>query len=252
MKKVVYFIFNFLLLLFLFNKSILAEGCTISTPACVDAKTYSIPIVGTNVENTGSPYNGDLIISLGPHRQRSLAINGSFNALFSIDPNQPLAQGVFPVIVNRSWTNSPMNALLPNVVLDELCNTTIEVVEKCNPALQGQMIGPDIKVEAQKCQDSTPDNPKLATALGCIPTSPVDFIDWLFKLAVGLGSGIAFLLMAWGSILLVTAQGNPEQIKAGKDTFVSAGAGLLFIIFAIFIMRFIGADIIKIPGFINN
>jgi hypothetical protein len=67
--------------------------------------------------------------------------------------------------------------------------------------------------------------------------------------AISLGGGIAFLIMGVGAFLFITSQGNPEQLQKGKEMIVSAGAGLLFIIFSIFLLRLIGVDILKIPGF---
>ena len=89
----------------------------------------------------------------------------------------------------------------------------------------------------------------LETALGCIPFEPVSLIGWVLRWAIGVGGGIAFLLMAFASYQLMTSAGNPERLKAGQEMFVSAGAGLLFIIFSVFLLQLIGADILQIPGF---
>lgn len=108
---------------------------------------------------------------------------------------------------------------------------------------------PPLQVRPEKCVGSSAENPILKTALGCIPTSPGNLIAWLLKLGVGFAGGIAFLLMIWGAFLFITSQGNPEQLQHAKEILVSAIAGLFFIIFAIFILRLIGVDILKIPGF---
>jgi len=55
--------------------------------------------------------------------------------------------------------------------------------------------------------------------------------------------------MAWGAFLYITSQGNPDQLQKAKETIVSAIGGLLFIIFAVFLLRLIGFDILKITGF---
>ncbi|OGD62283.1 hypothetical protein A2160_00620 [Candidatus Beckwithbacteria bacterium RBG_13_42_9] len=107
-----------------------------------------------------------------------------------------------------------------------------------------------VTVKPIACEGSTVDNPIIETAIGCIPATPQGFIGKFLEIAIFIGGGIAFLIMSWGAFLLITSQGNPEQIKNGQDTFVSAGAGLLFIIFAVFILRLIGVDILKIPGFV--
>jgi hypothetical protein len=88
----------------------------------------------------------------------------------------------------------------------------------------------------------------LKTSLGCIPVESSGFIAWLLKIGISIGGGIAFLLMVWGGFIFVTSSGNPEKVKQGQEIIVSALVGLLFIIFSIFILEFIGVDILAIPG----
>ena len=87
------------------------------------------------------------------------------------------------------------------------------------------------------------------TALGCIPIKPSGFVNWLLKFSIGIGGGIAFLLILFGAFQIILSAGNPERVKAGKEMITSAIAGLILIIFAVFILRLIGYDILKLPGF---
>lgn len=90
----------------------------------------------------------------------------------------------------------------------------------------------------------------IQTALGCIPTKePTQFIAWLLKFAIGIGGGIAFLMMVLGAIKVLTSSGNPEAVKAGQELITSALTGLLFIIFSLFLLQLIGVKILNIPGF---
>ncbi|MCJ7804785.1 pilin [Patescibacteria group bacterium] len=90
----------------------------------------------------------------------------------------------------------------------------------------------------------------INTALGCIPTkSPSAFIRYLLNFAIGIGGGIAFLLMIFGGLQIILSGGNPDRIKAGKEMITAALAGLLLIIFSVFILRVIGYDILRLPGF---
>lgn len=87
------------------------------------------------------------------------------------------------------------------------------------------------------------------TGLGCIPTgNTTNFIAWLLKFAIGIGGGIAFLLMLFGAFQLMTSSGDPERVQAGKQLITSALAGLLMIIFSVFLLELIGVDILQIPG----
>lgn len=89
----------------------------------------------------------------------------------------------------------------------------------------------------------------LQTALGCIPTNDASsFVVWFLQFAIGIGGGIAFLLMVFGAFQIITSSGNPEKLKAGRETISSALMGLIMIIFSLFLLRLIGIDILKIPG----
>jgi len=87
------------------------------------------------------------------------------------------------------------------------------------------------------------------TALGCLPTSDSqEFIGWLLMFLIGIGGGVAFVLMLVGSFQVLTSSGNPEKIQAGKQLITSAIAGLLLIIFSLFLLQLIGVQILEIPG----
>ncbi len=90
---------------------------------------------------------------------------------------------------------------------------------------------------------------KVQTAIGCIPTDPSGFISYLLGAGIGLAGGIAFLLILLGGFQILTSSGNPEKLNAGRELVSSAIAGLLLIIFSIFILRFIGVTVLGIPGF---
>lgn len=87
------------------------------------------------------------------------------------------------------------------------------------------------------------------TALGCIPHDSTLFATWVLGRALGLGGGIAFLLMISGAVQILTSAGNPEGIKNGTQTILSAVQGLLFIILSLFLLNLIGVQILQIPGF---
>ncbi len=89
----------------------------------------------------------------------------------------------------------------------------------------------------------------INTAIGCIPIdSPESFIRWFLPALVGLVGGIAFLLMVYGAIQIITSAGDPQKIKGGQETITSAIIGLIFTIFSLFLLRLIGVEILHIPG----
>lgn len=93
-------------------------------------------------------------------------------------------------------------------------------------------------------------NQGIWSALGCIPAGNTsELVGWLLGRGIALGGGIAFLLIIFASIKIITAAGDPEKLKGGKELLTAAISGLIFIIFSLFLLRLIGVDILHIPGF---
>jgi hypothetical protein len=55
---------------------------------------------------------------------------------------------------------------------------------------------------------------------------------------------MAFLLGLYGALMIVISAGDPEKMQAGKELITSAIGGLLLIIFAIFILKVVGVNIL--------
>lgn len=88
----------------------------------------------------------------------------------------------------------------------------------------------------------------VSTSLGCIPVEADKFVAWLLPFVFGIAGGISFLLMVYGFFLMTTSSGDPKAIQGAQETITSAITGLLICIFALFILRLIAVDILKIPG----
>jgi hypothetical protein len=89
----------------------------------------------------------------------------------------------------------------------------------------------------------------IETAIGCIPTNPVELIKGIVRFSIGIGGGIALLMMIIGSFQMMTSAGNPERLNGGKDRFTNAIIGLLVIIFSVFLLRVIGVDILGLDQY---
>ncbi len=74
-------------------------------------------------------------------------------------------------------------------------------------------------------------------------------MGFLLKWAIGIGGGIAFLLILYAGFMIMTAAGNPERLKAGQELMTSAISGLVLLIFSIFVLKFIGLDILGLGQF---
>lgn len=92
----------------------------------------------------------------------------------------------------------------------------------------------------------------IDTAIGCIPINdPEAFVGFFIKWGIGIGGGIAFLLIIYAGFQIMTASGNPDALKSGQELMTSAIAGLILIILSVFILQVIGVGILDIPGFAN-
>jgi hypothetical protein len=88
------------------------------------------------------------------------------------------------------------------------------------------------------------------TALGCLHASnPQSFVGQILSIVFLIAGGIAFLLIIFGGFQIILSGGNPDRVKAGKEMITAALGGLLLIIFSVFILRLIGYDILRLPGF---
>lgn len=89
----------------------------------------------------------------------------------------------------------------------------------------------------------------INTAIGCISfTSTTSFLETFLRLGIGIGGGIAFILMLVAGFQIMTSSGNPERLKAGQELLTSAIAGLILLVFSVFILRTIGIDILGIQS----
>lgn len=87
------------------------------------------------------------------------------------------------------------------------------------------------------------------TDLGCIPDDVPGFVSKFYGIGLGLIGGVALLFILYGGYLILTSQGNPEQLNRGKTNITYAVIGLLLAIFGYVFIEVIAKDILKIPGF---
>jgi hypothetical protein len=98
------------------------------------------------------------------------------------------------------------------------------------------------------CGSPTATHPKIDTALGCLPVEMDQLIITLLPYLFGVAGGISFLLMVSGFIKMTMSSGDPKAVQGAQETITSAITGLIVSIFALFILRLIAVDILKIPG----
>lgn len=93
----------------------------------------------------------------------------------------------------------------------------------------------------------TPALDKAYTVFGCVGTTQGGFVDFLVSFLSSLSVGIAFLGIIYGGIKVMLARGNPEELNEGRRYIYGAIVGLLVVFFAVFLVRIVGKDILKLP-----
>lgn len=88
------------------------------------------------------------------------------------------------------------------------------------------------------------------SGIGCVKTDIKKFIqETVFGIGIGLAGGLALLCIIYAAFMMQSSQGNPEKLKKAQELITSCIMGLMLIIFSVFILRLIGVDILRIPGF---
>jgi len=101
--------------------------------------------------------------------------------------------------------------------------------------------------QKQKCEQCHPEG--IWTAVGCIKTNATSIVTEVVQIGLGLAGGIALLMIIAAGFLFSTSQNDPKKVTEARDLITSAIIGLLFIVFSITILQFIGVSILRIPGF---
>ncbi len=110
--------------------------------------------------------------------------------------------------------------------------------------------------------DTKPPSPRVGayyTQLGCIDVGIAGFQDAsagggvvnaiLTRLLFPITGVLSLLSLIYGAFLVMTAQGNADQIQSGKKWIYGAIVGVIFTFITIFLIRIIAGDILRIPGF---
>jgi hypothetical protein len=116
-----------------------------------------------------------------------------------------------------------------------------DTAEECTNLEQNFVANPTVR-----CDKVDGNFTGVETAIGCVHVlaTPEVFLGEILGWAVGVGGGIAFLLILYAGFMIMTASGSPERLKAGQELLTSAISGLILLILSIFILKFIGIDIL--------
>jgi hypothetical protein len=91
----------------------------------------------------------------------------------------------------------------------------------------------------------------IKSAIGCIPVdNQNETTIFILRWAMGVSSGIVFLLIIYSGFLIMGSGGNTEKVKAGKELMTAALTGLVLIIFSVFVLDIFGLRIFRLPGMV--
>lgn len=87
------------------------------------------------------------------------------------------------------------------------------------------------------------------TAIGCIKRDPTSIMQRFISLGLGIGGGVSLIMTLAGGFILTTSQGDPKRTGQAKEMITNAIIGLIFVIFSVTILQFIGYTVFRLPGF---
>ncbi|MCX7996193.1 MAG: pilin [Patescibacteria group bacterium] len=194
-----------------------------------------------------------------------------------VDPVSTILIGIFDLFLQNSDGISLIENLQIQCVNGVPDPATAEDPNACTciipekPVLNTSMallckryIKPDVRPdEYRKCMECAAGNYEQAgtsetasgfggyySAIGCVPTRLENFIsNFVLRVGIGIAGMVSLACIIYSAILLQVSQGNPDTIQKARDQITSCIIGLLMIIFSIFILRIIGVEILRIPGF---
>lgn len=148
-----------------------------------------------------------------------------------------------------SWIEKPCLTGVPSTP-EDLQNTKCLCVEANLEASLKDLCKPISSAsEKGKCGTCHSEG-GIWTSLGCVDGNLQYFIErTLLGMGMGFAGGMTLLCIIFAAFQMQTSRGNPEKIKKAQELLTSCVVGLMVIIFSILILKIIGVDILRIPGF---
>lgn len=158
---------------------------------------------------------------------------------------------VFDIAASNSCDGNPGDTG-PGAVDFKLCEQIPDHVQSYN--------GKSAKRNCEICID---DYEGIWTAIGCIECaahrdggnpncenkSASSIIERLLRVGLTMAGGFALISILGAGLMFSISQGDPKRTNEAKELITAAVIGLLFIIFSVTILQFIGVNILRIPGF---
>ncbi|MEI7653322.1 MAG: hypothetical protein WCJ70_03530 [bacterium] len=145
----------------------------------------------------------------------------------------------------RAWSEaSNTNFTDPNMPIVDNAKVDKDVAEfEDKYGVKGSEV-----IELATCM-SAASKESIYTALGAVPINNLNtFVtEFLFRILFGFTGAITLGCAIYSAIMIQLSQGGEGLTKA-RETLTHCLSGLALIIFAVFLLRFIGWDILRLPG----
>jgi hypothetical protein len=251
--------------------------CYANATSCVEAGIFgsNLLVVAKLTKPDGSPYTRPVIFTLhGPNNAgNDEAVSNFLSATQEYSHNgfSPNAEGTYTITVklNEAGTTNPpicQGTFLQTNNCQSCITTPNDIAEQINDPyalehhaykicdqVSGSLMTPEGANAKDRCiaciGGDELGRAGIWTAVGCIPREPEKIVNSLLRLGLGMGGGFALIIILASGFVLSTSQGEPKRIEDAKGWLTSALAGMLFIIFSVTLLHFIGYSIFKIPGF---
>lgn len=240
----------------------------VRNPQCLDTRD-NITISGVGIVYNNEQYSGPIhlafmgdVFLLGgeyvPPAQDINATNGSFETTFN--PSQwnmsefSVAVQVIHGVANVTTLCETSGPTITKECTPEARTPTATTSATAKPFQVCEQI-PESNVKARSGCESCLNNDGLWTAIGCFNyttealTTREGIIGKIMQIGLSLAGGVALLMILVAAFTYATSQGEPKRTGEAKEMMTSAIIGLIFIIFSVTILQFIGVNILQIPGF---
>lgn len=164
----------------------------------------------------------------------------------------------YTAIEGLSQTMDPCSSGIPSTK-DDLSNKSCICITDPSPEAVPELndfcvkyfpLSGDKENEIQKCSRCMVETGGFYTALGCVPLNLSTFISqYILTTGIGIAGGIALLCILYSAFRMQTSMGNAEALKKAQENLTACITGLIIIIFSVLILKIIGVDILRIPGF---
>lgn len=219
------------------------ETDIITCPDCQFACRATDQVRATcSCTNQGSPVSGqNKIVCKNSQKSEEVFCKSVGVACYETSRNTPID----PYSIKEEDYNKLVDAFPGQSLTGVMCRTPDEYQQ------QQSQLSPPIP-PAPPCVDGIDQGDgkclSIVTAFGEVGTNPGAFITRFFSIVLGAAGTIALILFMRAGYQIMSARGNPEGIKEGREKLVAAILGLMFIIFSFVLLEVIGVDLLRLPN----